>query len=81
MLLRLWWAVPILAAGLVVGGLARIGTGLGWQAVGPPYDEITVLLIGKALFGGLMGYVPLAAFACAPVAVGKWLAEHLARRG
>ena len=73
-LLRSWRALPIIALGLLLGGVVRIVGGAGWLLTDLRADGQTIRLLGKGAFGLLLAYVPLIMLLTIPVALGKWLA-------
>ncbi len=73
-LLRSWRALPLLAIGLLLGGIVRIVDGASWLLTDLRTNGQTIRLLGKGAFGLLLAYVPLTLLLAMPVALGKWLA-------
>ncbi len=73
--LRSWWVVPILAVGMLLGMTGRIVADAGWPTFGPPYDEATIRSLGKGTFDLWLGFIPLTAMLCVPVAAGRWIGD------
>ncbi len=80
LLLRSWWAVPILAIGMFSGSIVRIFWSAGTTLSAPTTEAFTLGVVGEVLIGSLMAYVPLGLFLCAPVGIGKWFGDRQLRR-
>jgi len=79
--LRPWWAVPLLACGMILGTIARLASRADQLNVTLGDGGETLRLLGKVGIGLLLGYVPLTFILSLPVALGIWLARRRPRRG
>ncbi len=78
--LRSWWAVPLLAYGMLLGNVARLASRADVVSMALGADAETLRLLGKVGFGLLLAYVPLTLVLSLPVALGIWLARRSPRR-
>ena len=68
--LRAWWAVPLLACGMLLGNVARLATQAGQSRTALGADAETLRLLGKVGVGLLLAYLPLTLLLALPVAIG-----------
>lgn len=78
--LRAWWAVPLLAGGMLLGNVARLAIQASQSSTALGADDMTLRLLGKAGFGLLLAYMPLTPLLGVPVALGIRLARRHPRR-
>ncbi len=78
--LRAWWAVPLLACGMLLGNVARLAIQVSQSSTALGADAETLRLLGEIGFGLLLAYVPLTLILSPPVALGGWLARRRPRR-